>query len=292
MEEDQSAQLINLEKYKLGKLILQTRDGTQLYLTRDLGEAIRRWEAGEYESHLYVVGSEQDLHFKQLFKLLELCGYEWAKRLRHISHGKIMGMSSRKGKAIFLDDLLETAQSKMLEVMKKNEAKYEQVSDPEKTAFQVGMSAIVVQDMSAQRVKHYTFDWDRMLSFEGDTGPYLQYAHARLCSIERNSELEQVPPPMEQIDLSLLHEPSAQSLVQCLAQWPDVVRGLVGPYEPVTVVTYMFKLCRLISSSYDELRVKGREPELRRARVTLYWCAKTVLSNALKMIGLDPLERM
>jgi arginyl-tRNA synthetase len=207
----------------------------------------------------------------------------------------ILGMSTRKGTAKFLDDILHDVGEKMHEVMRGNQAKYEQVHDPEQTADTLGISAVMVQDMKGKRINNYTFDMDRMTSFEGDTGPYLQYAHARLCSIYRKAitadpSLEQLD--LATVDLSLLTEPHAIDLVRQLASWPDTFLNTVKTQEPTTVLTYLFKMAHALSSSYDHLQVVGSERNVMLARLALYVAAKQVLNNGMKVLGLSPVERM
>ena len=130
---------------------------------------------------------------------------------------------------------------------------------------------------------------DRMCSFEGDTGPYLQYAHARLCSITRKAALSNEL--LKTADLSLLSEKHAIDLVRSLAQWPDVFQNTVKTQEPVTVLTYLFRMTHLLSSSYDHLQVVGSEEETKKARMALYTAARQVLHNGMKLLGLNPVER-
>ncbi|KNC33784.1 hypothetical protein FF38_03821, partial [Lucilia cuprina] len=171
---------------------------------------------------IYVSAAQQDLHFQQFFKILELMGNDWASKLQHINYGMVQGMSTRKGTVVFLDTILEETKEAMHEVMRKNEAKYAQIEDPERVADLVGLSAIMIQDMQSKRVNNYTFDWKRMLSFEGDTGPYLQYAHSRLCSMERVSGLS--AEDYAKANFDLLVEPAAQQLVRLIAMYPDTLQ--------------------------------------------------------------------
>jgi len=140
-----------------------------------------------------------------------------------------------------------------------------------------------------RRINNYEFDMDRMTSFEGDTGPYLQYAHARLCSITRRAALS--PAQLQEADLSRLTERHAVDLVRSLAQWPDVFGNTIKTQEPVTVLTYLFRMTHLLSSSYDHLQVVGSEPALMAARMALYACARQVLNNGMRLLGLSPVER-
>lgn len=146
-----------------------------------------------------------------------------------------------------------------------------------------------IDDLFLDRINNYEFDINRMTSFEGDTGPYLQYAHARLCSIERKAQVSHAD--LLTADLSLLTEPHAVNLVRVLAQYPDVVQNTLKTNEPVTILTYLFQMTHRLSSSYDVLKVVGSEPELKKARMTLYVCARQVLNNGMKLLGLSPVER-
>jgi arginyl-tRNA synthetase len=244
----------------------------------------------------YVVASQQDLHFKQVFKILELLKYDWAKSLQHVNFGLVLGMSTRKGTAVFLEQIIDTAKETMHEQMKSNEAKYAQIEDPEKTSDTIGITAIKIQDMSSKRVNNYEFNWSRMTSFEGDTGPYLQYAHVRLSSVERKAAPTIVlPAPSEilnSVDTSLLVEQKARDITALLATYPDVVKAALKSQEPSTVVTFCFKLTHAISSAWEVLIVRGQPLEVAKARLFLYVCARDVLASAMRLLTLTPLDRM
>ncbi|KAG1226958.1 hypothetical protein G6F35_002735 [Rhizopus arrhizus] len=288
VEESEGALIIDMEKYKLGKTVVQKKDGTTLYLTRDIGAAMERQEKYKFDKMIYVVASQQDLHLKQLFKTMELMQFDWANKLEHVNFGMVLGMSTRKGTVVFLEDILEGAKETMHEVMRKNETKYAEIDEPERVADEIGISAVKIQDNSARRIKNYDFNMDRMCTFEGDTGPYIQYAHARLFSIERRSGIE----VNHNADLSLLTEPQAIDLIRTISQYPDLVKSLLNGYEPCNVVTYAFKLSHDISACFENLWVRGAEPAVADARLLMYWSARTTLGNAMRMLGLRPLERM
>ncbi|KAF2151469.1 arginyl-tRNA synthetase [Myriangium duriaei CBS 260.36] len=294
-EESEGAIVVDLAKYqkKLGKALVRKKDGTSLYLTRDIGAARERLDKYHFDKMIYVVASQQDLHLAQLFKILELMGGEYAevsKRCQHINFGMVLGMSTRKGTAKFLDDILRDVGDKMHEVMRSNADKYAQVENPDQVADILGISAVMVQDMSGKRINNYEFDLNRMTSFEGDTGPYLQYAHARLCSIARRAGL--TAEELEGADWSLLNEKHAVDVVRSLAQWPDVFANTLKTQEPVTVLTYLFKMTHLLSSSYEQLSVVRAEGEVKKARGALYECARQVLHNGMRVLGLSPVDRM
>ncbi|KAK4071247.1 uncharacterized protein Triagg1_6278 [Trichoderma aggressivum f. europaeum] len=279
------------EGKRLGVTVIRKKDGTALYLTRDICELLGRYETYKFDHMIYVVASAQDLHLKQLFEIVQQLGYkDIAKRCQHINFGLVLGMSTRKGTVKFLDDILRDCADHMHETMKKNQDKYAQVENPVATADILGISSVMVQDMSGKRINNYTFNMEAMTSFEGDTGPYLQYAHSRLCSIKRRANLTEED--LLSADLSLLTEQHATNVVRMLSQWPDTVQNTLKTLEPTTVLTYLFKMSHAVSSSYDHLQVVGSEKELMKARMALYDAARIVLSNGMKLLGLTPLERM
>jgi arginyl-tRNA synthetase len=293
-EKSEGAVIVDFTKHgakKLGKAIIVRKDGTPLYLTRDIGAIMERDEAYHFDKMIYVVAAQQDLHLAQLFKITELMGRkDLASRCQHINFGMVRGMSTRKGTVKFLDDILRDVADKMHEVMKGNAEKYAQVENPEETADILGLTSVMVQDMTGKRINGYDFNLDAMTSFEGDTGPYLQYAHARLCSIVRKSGLN-----VEELDsanLDLLTEPHAVDLVRLLATWPDVLLNTTKTLEPTTILTYLFRMTHILSSSYDVLKVVGSEPELKKARMALYEAARQVLHNGMRVLGLSPVQRM
>ncbi|KAJ1822186.1 arginyl-tRNA synthetase [Coemansia sp. RSA 2599] len=286
--EDKGAVLLDLEKYKLERVLVKKSDGTALYLTRDIGAAIERYEKYQFDKIIYVVASQQDLHLKQLFKTIELLELPYADRFQHINYGLVKGMSTRKGTVVFLDEMLRDSKENMHSVMRKKEAKYVQVEDPEYVADKLGISAIVVQDMMARRIKDYEFSWDRILSFEGDTGPYLQYTHARLCSIERKAHVKVNP----EADVSLLAEPSCRELINMLARYPDVLAATLQTLEPCNIVQFILKLAHVVSSILEELRVVNQPDEIAEARLLMFNSVRVVIGNALTLIGLTPIERM
>lgn len=155
----------------------------------------------------------------------------------------------------------------------------------------MGISAVIIQDMQGKRINSYTFNWDRILSFEGDTGPYLQYAHSRLKSIEdKNKHLEL--PDATLIDYSLLKEKEAITLVRLLSRYPEVLKKAYETHEPSTVVTYLFKVAHQVSTCYRKLWVSGQDDEVALARLALYMASRQVLNNGMRLLGISPVDRM
>lgn len=289
---ENGALMVDLREYGIGTAVIGKTDGTMLYLSRDIAAARDRQKEFDFDSMYYIVAMQQDHHFKQLFKILELQGKTWAQKCHYIGFGMIEGMSTRKGTVVFLKDILDQTQEEMHSVMKKNEKKYAQIEDPVQVSDVVGMSSIMIQDMAARRVKDYTFDWSRMLSFEGDTGPYLQYAHARLCSIERGCPLKLDAETLNQVNFELLKEPQADSLMDWIAVFPSIVVDAAKNKEPVSVVKYCLRLSQRVSTAVSELYVLHQAPDIALARLAMYTAARITLGNALKLLGLNPLQRM
>ena len=246
---------------------------------------------------------------KQFFTILSLMGPPYkdiVEKCKNISFGMVKDpkgqtMSTRKGTVISLADSLDNAKDFMHNVMKKNEEKYVQVEDPEATADILAISAIMVQDYSGKMINGYNFDMDRMTSFEGDTGPYLQYSHARLCSIKRKAEVSDEE--MLKADLSLITAREGVLLIRSLAQWPDVFLNTYKTQEPVTVLSYLFKMSHMLSSCYDAVDRNNKNaktlsvmyadsPEKKVALMAMYEAARIVLNNGMQLLGLSPVQRM
>ena len=311
-EDSKGAVIVDLSKHgapTLGKTLVKKRDGTSLYLTRDIAGNFERYEKYDFDKMIYVIASQQDLHVAQFFKILDLMGPPYSDivaKCENISFGMVKDpkgqtMSTRKGTVVSLADSLDSAREFMHEVMRKNDAKYVQVEDPEATADVLAISAIMVQDYSGKRINGYNFDLEKMTSFEGDTGPYLQYSHARVCSMARKN-----PIPLEQLlhaDLSLIMTKEGIELVRTLAQWPDVFLNTYKTREPVTVLSYLFKMSHVLSTCYEAKDTSNKNaktmsvmyaesPEKKAALMALYESSRQVLNNGMRLLGLTPVERM
>lgn len=311
-EDSKGAVIVDLSKHgapTLGKTLVKKRDGTTLYLTRDIAANFERYEKYKFDRMNYVIASQQDVHVAQFFKILQLMGPPYSDivaRCEHITFGMVKDpkgqtMSTRKGTVVSLADSLDAAKEFMHDVMKKNTEKYEQVENPEATADTLAISAIMVQDYSGKRINGYNFDMEKMTSFEGDTGPYLQYSHARVCSMERKAAVSSEE--LLKADYSLISAKEGIELVRSLAQWPDVFLNTYKTREPVTVLTYLFKMTHLLSSCYDAKDTSNKNaktmsvmyaetPEKKAALMALYASARQVLNNGMKLLGLTPVERM
>lgn len=185
----------------------------------------------------------------------------------------------------------------MLEQMKASaRSKFDEIENPEEVADIVGLTAVIVQDLSAKRNRDYTFEWARVTSFEGDTGPYLQYAHARMCNLEFKVKAERgwdaATLTMADVDCSLLAEPTARALAVQVARFPFAVYSAFVSLEASSIISYMFDVCHTVSSAHHELNVIKADEREGRARLALFHAARLVVGKGLRMLGLKPLEKM
>lgn len=283
---EDGALAIDLEDYNLGKVVVKRADGTSLYITRDIASVLMRRELYQFQKAFYIVGGEQAEYFKQLFQISNMM-LSPPPNLEHIGFGRIKGMSTRKGTVVFLEDILDTAKEKIMEYMNQDEEK-SKITNKEAIADQLGISAILIQDMKSKRGKDYAFSWDRMTDTRGDTGVFLQYAHARVCGIERKAAVDISP----DCDFSILKEKEAFDLAQSIAQFPDIVESAFSTLEPSTIVNYLFKLSHATSAASKHLRVNNMDLDISKARLLLFWSARITLRNGLYLLGIKPIKQM
>ena len=271
--------------------LLRKSDGTTLYLTRDLAAVFHRWERYRFHRCLYVVGAEQKLHFRQLKGVLRKMGLDWWDRIEHVPFGLIRfkdgRMSTRHGKVVFLDEVLDRAVEKVREII---EEKNPHLPDPDGVAEAVGVGAVVFNDLKNSRIKDVKFDLAEMLNFEGETGPYVQYAGARLSGILRKAAREGLEPADPGEDLSLLAD--AREVVHALGSWGDVLERALRENEPSQVTGYTVRLARSVHSYLHDHRVLGVEAPLSRARLLLVAAARRQLERGLGLIGVACPEEM
>ncbi|ODN87394.1 arginine-tRNA ligase [Cryptococcus wingfieldii CBS 7118] len=291
--EDRGALLVDLVKFKMDKAIVRKgADGTSIYLTRDLGGAYDKYQKYAFDKHIYVVQAAQTLHFNQLFKTLELMGEPYADKLEHVTFGLVKGMSTRKGTVVFLEDIIQEATTTMHDQMKSNEAKYAQVENPEETSAIIGTSAVKIQDMAGRRINDYDFNMSRCTSFEGDFGPFIQYSHVRLCSVQRKNPNVPLPTSINDINVSLLNDPKILDILMQLALYPTALRNAYVQSEPSQLVTWCFRLSHLVGAAWETVRVTGEEEEVAKARLFFYITTREVLASAMRLLSLTPIERM
>ena len=291
-EESQGAVIVPLESRDIETpLILRKSDGGTTYATRDIAAAMFRAREFGFDECLYVVARDQELHFQQLFATLELMGLDWAERMVHVKFGHVHGMSTRKGGAILLEDLLARATGKVEEIIRQNqETMFAELTDDDvrEVAEAVGVGAVIFGTLNRKRIKDSEFSWDTALNFTGETGPYVQYAHARLCSILRKAGR----PVPETPDYSLLKHDAEWGLVRTLARFGDEVEAACRNYEPSFVAKYLLDLAQSLTKFYDQCRVIGEDEALTGARLALVDAVRQVIRTGLGLLCMKAPERM
>ncbi|VDI48705.1 arginyl-tRNA synthetase [Mytilus galloprovincialis] len=281
---------IENEKDKI-KAVVQKSDGSTLYLTRDIAAVLDRHKRYNFDRTHYVVEDGQDLHFKMLKGILKKLNVPWIQRYGdqiHIRFGRISNLSTRKGKAVFLDDILNEAKERIIKTIH-NKQTSKVVESTETVADVLGVSSIIVQDLKEKRLNTYKFSWDKVLSFKGDSGIVLQYAHARLCSL-----IEQCGCDIHSIDFDTkyLTEPEAIQLILHIASYEDTVDKCLTSLEACHLVHYLFSLSKFISVAHRNLKVKDQPKEIAQTRLQVFKCAKTTLANGMTLLGITPLDKM
>ena len=291
---DEGALIVDLSDEKMPPVLLRKSDGATLYHTRDVAAAEDRWNRYHFARMIYVVGGEQKLHFRQIFKVLEKMGYPWAKDCVHVDFGMIRvrseegaasKMSTRRGKMIMLKDVLREAVERVRQVI---EEKNPDLADKESIARAVGIGAVIFNDLKRQRIKDVDFDWDAILNFEGETGPYIQYAHVRLCSILRKHG----KPVTADINFARLAEPEEFGLAKAMANFDAVIQRAAELCEPSVISQYLLDLCSRFSNFYHKHQVVGDDAELTAARILLVDALRQTIFNGLVLLGIKAPEEM
>jgi len=270
--------------------IVLKSDGATLYSTRDLAAAFYRKKTYDFHKCLYVVAYQQNLHFKQVFKVIELMGYGWAKDLEHVAFGMVSledgTLSTRKGKVVLLKDVLDKAVEKTLSII---EEKSPGLENKEEVAKTVGIGAVVFDTLSSARIKDITFSFDRVLNFDGETGPYVQYTHARCASLLRRADFDWAAADK---DYTALDSPEAFATAKLLYSFPDAVARACEKNEPYIITRHIIELAKAMNRFYYEHRIIDEDKAKTAARLMLAACVKQVLKTGLYLIGVGAPERM
>ena len=295
IEEDEGARLVRLDDYGLTPALIQKSDGSTLYITRDIAAAVYRKETYDFYKNIYVVASQQNLHFQQWIQILELMGYEWARDCVHVPFGLVSladgTMSTREGRVVFLEDVLNGAVDKTREIIKEKNPD----ADPEmveEVAHAVGIGAVVFDELSNYRIKDYVFSWDHVLNFEGETGPYVQYTYARSCSILRNAGEDVVAKAKEGFDPSYLTSESAHALTSLLYRFPDVVLEAGEKYEPSIVTRHLVDIAQAFNKFYHDEHILVDNEDEKVAKVAMVIAAQTAIRNGLDLLCMKAPEKM
>lgn len=295
LKDSEGTQIVDLSEFNLTPALIKKKDGSTLYITRDLAAVLYRKETYDFDKCIYVVASQQNLHFQQLFKIVDLMGFDWAEKCVHVPFGMVSledgTMSTRKGKVVFLLDVLTKAVEKTKEVIaEKNVAE----DDIDQTAKEVGIGAVMFQELSNNRIKDYVFSWDKVLNFEGETGPYVQYTHARACSVLRNAgeSADAVVNGSVKPDMSFVTGEAAYELVKAIGRFPEVVQDAADKYEPSVITRHIIDVAQYFNKFYHDEHILVENEEEKQAKLALVYAAKQTIANGLALLGIAAPERM
>lgn len=290
LEPSQGATIVDLEAHGISTpALVKTAHGTTLYITRDIAAARSRWEEFAFDLALYVVGAEQSLHFDQLKGVLARCGCSWSERIEHLPFGLVRltegKLSTREGRVLLLADVLDRAVELAAEAVAQKNPEH---ANAEQAAQEVGVGAVVFHELKSARTKEVVFDWKEVLSFEGDTGPYLQYTHARCCAILRKAG--RPAPPRDEVDAALLAEDG--ELLVALGRFPAAVREAAEKREPMILAQHLLRVAGAGNAFYRDRRVIGSEPAVESARLTAVDALRNTLALGMKLLGVPAPDAM
>ena len=296
LQESKGAQVVDLEEYKLGTALIKKSDGSSLYITRDIAAAVYRKENYDFYKNIYVVATQQNLHFQQLFKILELMGYDWANQCVHVPFGMVRleegTMSTRHGRVVFLEDVLNGAIEKTREII---EEKNPNIENLEEITSQVGIGAVVFNELSNNRIKDYTFKWDQILNFDGETGPYVQYTHARCASLLRKAGEDIVAKAQDpkNVDFALLAKSdSAYELTKLIYAFPGVVEQAGEKYEPSIITRHIIDIAQCFNKFYHDEHIIVDDEVEKTSKIALVIATKRVIATGIGLLGMKAPERM
>lgn len=286
LKKSEGAEIVDLEEYGMPPCLILKSDGSSLYATRDIAAAIYRKNTYDFYKCLYVVAYQQNLHFRQFFKVIDLMGYDWAKDLVHVAYGMVSledgAMSTRTGNVVLLEDVINKTVEKARKVI---EEKNPDIPDKENTAKAVGVGAVIFSALSNNKIKDIVFSYDRVLSFEGETCPYLQYTVARCNSLLKkcgDSETYTVTDVNEE----------EYAVISAIGRFNETVRAAGEKYEPSLVTRYALDLASAFNKFYINCKIATEREEVKNFRLSIVKGVKITLTNALSLLGIDTVEQM
>ncbi len=290
LKESQGANVIDLEAYDMPPCLITKSDGGSIYHSRDIAAVLDRKRTYHFDKCLYVTGLEQSLHFKQVFKAIEIMGYDWAEKLVHVPYGLVSlegaKLSTRSGHIIYAEDILKEAIWRAKEaIMEKNA----DLTDKENVAKMVGVGAVIFHDLFHQRIKNVDFSWDEVLSFEGTTGPYVQYTYARAKSILRKNCSN---PKKVNLDYQVLTDEAAYSLIKVLLGYGEAVKKAAERYEPSIIARFVYDAAATFNKFYHECPILHASEKEKHARLYLVDLTQQILQDACGLLGISCPEEM
>ncbi len=290
LKESQGANIIDLSEYDMPPCLITKSDGGSIYHSRDIAAILYRKENYGFDKCLYVTGVEQSLHFKQVFKAIEVMGYDWADTLIHVPYGLVSlegeKLSSRNGNIIYAEDILNEAIERAYHLI---EDKNPDLPNKEEAANKVGVGAIIFHDLFNQRIKNVDFSWEDVLSFDGTTGPYVQYTYARAKSIiKKNKDVVEY----ERIDCNVLTEDMGYALIKALSGYEEAIEKAAERYEPSVIARYLVSVATSFNRFYHECPILQAEEKTKQARLILVDLAQRMILDACSLLGMSCPEEM
>lgn len=289
LKESEGAMIVDLEEDKMPPCLIIRKDGGTLYATRDITAALYRKKTYHFDKCIYLTALDQNLHFAQWFAVIKKMGYDWWKDLIHVPFGLVSldsgKLSTRHGNVVLMEELLNQA---IAETKKIIEEKNPDLPNKEEVAKKVGIGAVIFNDLYNSRVKDVVFSWERMLNFDGETGPYVQYTHARACSILRRGQCT-LP---KNIDYTKLTDEASIEVLKLLGQFPEKIQEAADKLEPFIVTRHIVNLAQAFNKFYHDNSILNSEENTKQARIALVIAVKTVLSEGLAMLGIQAPEQM
>lgn len=287
--ESNGAKIVDLEKYNMPPCLILRSDGGTLYPTRDLAAAMFRMKEYNFEKCLYVTAIDQSMHFAQWFKVIEVMGLSWSEGLVHIPFGLVSletgKLSTRKGNVVLMNEILNEAVNKTKEII--NE-KNPNLKNKDKVAEDVGIGAIIFNDLYNSRIKDVVFSWDKMLNFEGETGPYVQYTHARACSLlTKGGDIDFI-----NIDFSVLTDESSIELIKLIYHYPDKIIEASIKYEPFVISRHLVNISQAFNRFYHNNPIITSEARVKNARLALVYVTKNLINSGLNILGIKAPKEM
>lgn len=287
-ESSEGATVVKFPNDEMPPCLLIKADGATLYATRDLAAAFYRKNTYDFYKSLYVVAYQQNLHFKQLFKVIDMMGYDWAKDMEHVAFGMVSmedgKLSTRDGNVVFVEDVLEKARDKALEIIN---AKSPDLENKAQVAEMVGTGAVIFGVLSNNRIKDIVFSYDKVLNFDGETGPYVQYTYARCCSL-----LKKIGDIGDICDYDTLKKDDAYELIKLIEKYPSVLKEAGKRYEPSLITRHLLAIASQFNKFYIEQNIMNSEEKERNARLKLVKITRDILRSGMALLGIDCPEQM
>lgn len=288
--ESEGANIVPLDEYNMAPCLITKKDGSSIYATRDLAALLYRKNTYHFDKCIYVTGLEQKLHFAQVFKVIELMGYDWKDQLVHVPYGLVSmeggKLSTRNGNVIYAEEILHESINKIREII---EEKNPDLPDKETVSRQVGIGAILFNDLYNQRIKDVVFNWDKILNFDGETGPYVQYTYARCASVFRKvGEFNY----NEEIDYSVLTDEVTMNLLKDITRFPDVIKDAAEKYEPFMISRFAVSVAQHFNKFYHDCQINVEDEKVKAARLKVVLATMNVIKSALDLLGMECPEQM